>query len=116
MSNEVTGAMSKSSIQWLLLTSARAALVEVESGSASKHRIHCRHQQVIYNELAFYANAACARISPPPGIPMNAEEVRPPPRSINGASVVEVAQAKQATAEAQPVGSSRGDARNSIWL
>ena len=124
VSNDVTGEgnVEVLSIQWLLFDfGARAALVEVaKQGSAiSNIAFTAAHQQVIYNvSLAFYANAAArAHLATAMESLTNAEEVQAAAedrykRGIG--TVVEVAQAKQATAEAQLVRvQAEGDAENS---
>jgi outer membrane protein len=123
VSNDVTGEgnVEVLSIQWLLFDfGARAALVEVaKQGSAiSNIAFTAAHQQVIYNvSLAFYANAAArAHLATAMESLTNAEEVQAAAedrykRGIG--TVVEVAQAKQATAEAQLVRvQAEGDAEN----
>src|SRR6476661_6900890 len=124
VSNQVTGEgdVEVLSIQWLLFDfGKRAALVEVaKQGSAiSNIAFTAAHQQVIYNvSLAFYANAAArAHLATTMESLTNAEEVQAAAenrykRGIG--TVVEVAQAKQATAEAQLVRvQAEGDAENS---
>jgi outer membrane protein len=124
VSNDVTGEgnVEVLSIQWLLFDfGERAALVEVaKQGSAiSNIAFTAAHQQVIYNvSLAFYANAAArAHRATAMESLTNAEEVQAAAedrykRGIG--TVVEVAQAKQATAEAQLVRvQAEGDAENS---
>ena len=124
VSNDVTGEgnVEVLSIQWLLFDfGERAALVEVaKQGSAiSNIAFTAAHQQVIYNvSLAFYANAAArAHLATAMESLTNAEEVQAAAedrykRGIG--TVVEVAQAKQATAEAQLVRvQAEGDAENS---
>ena len=124
VSNDVTGEgnVEVLSIQWLLFDfGERAALVEVaKQGSAiSNIAFTAAHQQVIYNvSLAFYANAAArAHHATAKESLTNAEEVQAAAedrykRGIG--TVVEVAQAKQATAEAQLVRvQAEGDAENS---
>src|SRR6478735_4429062 len=124
VSNQVTGEgdVEVLSIQWLLFDfGKRAALVEVaKQGSAiSNIAFTAAHQQVIYNvSLAFYANAAArAHLATAMESLRNAEEVQAAAddrykRGIG--TVVEVAQAKQATAEAQLVRvQAEGDAENS---
>jgi len=123
VSNQVTGEgdVEVLSIQWLLFDfGKRAALVEVaKQGSAiSNIAFTAAHQQVIYNvSLAFYANAAArAHLATAMESLRNAEEVQAAAedrykRGIG--TVVEVAQAKQATAEAQLVRvQAEGDAEN----
>jgi outer membrane protein len=123
-SNDVTGEgnVEVLSIQWLLFDfGERTALVEVaQQGSAiSNIAFTAAHQQVIYNvSLAFYANAAArAHLATAMESLTNAEEVQAAAedrykRGIG--TVVEVAQAKQATAEAQLVRvQAEGDAENS---
>jgi outer membrane protein len=123
-SNDVTGEgnVEVLSIQWLLFDfGERTALVEVaKQGSAiSNIAFTAAHQQVIYNvSLAFYANAAArAHLATAMESLTNAEEVQAAAedrykRGIG--TVVEVAQAKQATAEAQLVRvQAEGDAENS---
>src|SRR6476469_7154127 len=123
VSNQVTGEgdLEVLSIQWLLFDfGKRAALVEVaKQGSAiSNIAFTAAHQQVIYNvSLAFYANAAArAHLATAMESLRNAEEVQAAAedrykRGIG--TVVEVAQAKQATAEAQLVRvQAEGDAEN----
>lgn len=124
VSNDVTGEgnVEVLSLQWLLFDfGERAALVEVaKQGSAiSNIAFTAAHQQVIYNvSLAFYANAAArAHLATAMESLRNAEEVQAAAedrykRGIG--TVVEVAQAKQATAEAQLVRvQAEGDAENS---
>jgi outer membrane protein len=124
VSSDVTGEgnVEVLSIQWLLFDfGERAALVEVaKQGSAiSNIAFTAAHQQVIYNvSLAFYANAAArAHLATAMESLTNAEEVQAAAedrykRGIG--TVVEVAQAKQATAEAQLVRvQAEGDAENS---
>ena len=124
VSNDVTGEgnVEVLSLQWLLFDfGERAALVEVaKQGSAiSNIAFTAAHQQVIYNvSLAFYANAAArAHLATAMESLKNAEEVQAAAedrykRGIG--TVVEVAQAKQATAEAQLVRvQAEGDAENS---
>ena len=124
VSNDITGEgnLEVLSIQWLLFDfGKRAALVEVaKQGSAiSNIAFTAAHQQVIYNvSLAFYANAAArAHLATAMESLTNAEEVQAAAedrykRGIG--TVVEVAQAKQATAEAQLVRvQAEGDAENS---
>jgi len=108
VSNQVTGEgdVEVLSIQWLLFDfGKRAALVEVaRQGSAiSNIAFTAAHQQGIYNvSLAFYANAAArAHLATAMESLRNAEEVQAAAedrykRGIG--TVVEVAQAKQATA------------------
>ena len=124
VSNDVTGEgnVEVLALQWLLFDfGERAALVEVaKQGSAiSIIAFTAAHQQVIYNvSLAFYANAAArAHLATAMESLKNAEEVQAAAedrykRGIG--TVVEVAQAKQATAEAQLVRvQAEGDAENS---
>jgi outer membrane protein len=124
VSSDVTGEgnVEVLSIQWLLFDfGERAALVEVaKQGSAiSNIAFTAAHQQVIYNvSLAFYANAAArAHLATAMESLTNAEEVQAAAedrykRGIG--TVVEVAQAKQATAEAQLVRvQAEGDSENS---
>lgn len=124
VSNDVTGEgnVEVLSLQWLLFDfGERAALVEVaKQGSAiSNIAFTAAHQQVIYNvSLAFYANAAArAHLATAMESLTHAEEVQAAAedrykRGIG--TVVEVAQAKQATAEAQLVRvQAEGDAENS---
>ena len=124
VSNDVTGEgnVEVLALQWLLFDfGERAALVEVaKQGSAiSNIAFTAAHQQVIYNvSLAFYANAAArAHLATAMESLKNAEEVQAAAedrykRGIG--TVVEVAQAKQATAEAQLVRvQAEGDAENS---
>ena len=97
------------SAQWLLFDfGERAALVDVaKQGSViSNIAFTAAHQQVIYNvSLAFYANAAArARLATAMKSLRDAEDVQAAAedrykRGIG--TVVEVAQTKQATAEAQ---------------
>ena len=97
------------SIQWLLFDfGERAALVDVaKQGSViSNVAFTAAHQQVIYNvSLAFYANAAArARLASAGESLRDAEEVESAAQSRykhGFGTVVEVAQAKQATAQAQ---------------
>ena len=110
-SNDVTaqGNIEVLSIQWLLFDfGERAALLDVaKQGSAiSNIAFTAAHQQVIYNvSLAFYANgAARARLVTATKSLRDAEEVQAAAedrykRGIG--TVVEVAQTRQATAEAQ---------------
>jgi outer membrane protein len=124
VSNDVTGEgnVEVLSIQWLLFDfGERAALVEVakQGSTISNITFTAAHQQVIYNvSLAFYANAAArAHLATAMESLTNAEEVQAAAedrykRGIG--TVVEVAQAKQATAEAQLVRvQAEGDAENS---
>jgi outer membrane protein len=111
VSNDVTGQgnIEVLSVQWLLFDfGERAALLDVaKQGSAiSNIAFTAAHQQVIYNvSLAFYANAAArARLTTAMKSLRDAEEVQAAAedrykRGIG--TVVEVAQTKQATAEAQ---------------
>jgi outer membrane protein len=97
------------SAQWLLFDfGERAALLDVaKQGSAiSNIAFTAAHQQVIYNvSLAFYANAAAyARLATAVKSLKDAEDVQAAAedrykRGIG--TVVEVAQTKQATAEAR---------------
>ena len=105
----VNGNVSVLSIQWLLFDfGERAALVEAaKQGSViSGIAFTAAHQQVIYNvSLAFYANAAArARLSSTEKSLKDAEEVQAAAedrykRQIG--TTVEVAQTRQATAEAR---------------
>jgi outer membrane protein len=97
------------SIQWLLFDfGERAALVDAaKQGSViSNIAFTAAHQQVIYNvSLAFYANAAArARLASAGEALKDAEEVESAAQSRYKqgiGTVVEVAQARQATAQAQ---------------
>jgi outer membrane protein len=97
------------SIQWLLFDfGERAALVDAaKQGSViSNIAFTAAHQQVIYNvSLAFYANAAArARFASSDEALKDAEEVESAAQSRYKqgiGTVVEVAQARQATAQAQ---------------
>src|SRR6476661_8721759 len=124
VSNDITGEgnLEVLSIQWLLFDfGKRAALVEVaRQGSAiSNIAFTAAHQQVIYNvSLAFYANAAArAHLATAMESLRNAEEVQAAAedrykRGIG--TVVELAQVKQATAEAELARvQAVGDAENS---
>jgi len=111
VSNDVTtkGNISVLSIQWLLFDfGERAALLDVaKQGSViSNIAFTAAHQQVIYNvSLAFYANAAArAHLSSAAKSLKDAEEVQmaAEDRYKRGiGTVVEVAQTRQATAEAR---------------
>ncbi len=111
LTNDVTakGNVSVVSIQWLLFDfGERQALVDVaKQGSAmSNIAFTAAHQQVIYNvSLAFYANAAArARFASTGEALRDAEEVQAAAqdRYKQGiGTVVEVAQTRQATAEAE---------------
>lgn len=110
-SNNVTGSgnIEALSVQWLLFDfGERAALVDVakQALAISNIAFTFAHQQVIYNvSLAFYANAAAqARLATAAKSLRDAEQVQAAAedrykRGIG--TVVEVAQAKQATAEAR---------------
>lgn len=110
-SNNVTGSgnIEALSVQWLLFDfGERAALVDVakQASAISNIAFTFAHQQVIYNvSLAFYANAAAqARLATAAKSLRDAEQVQAAAedrykRGIG--TVVEVAQAKQATAEAR---------------
>jgi outer membrane protein len=103
------GNIAALSIQWLLFDfGERAALVEAaQQGSViSNIAFTAAHQQVIYNvSLAFYANAAArARLASTAAALRDAEEVQAAAqdRYKQGiGTVVEVAQTRQATAEAE---------------
>jgi len=103
------GNIAALSIQWLLFDfGERAALVEAaQQGSViSNIAFTAAHQQVIYNvSLAFYANAAArARLASTSASLRDAEEVQAAAqdRYKQGiGTVVEVAQTRQATAEAR---------------
>jgi outer membrane protein len=111
VTNDVTaqGNIEVLSVQWLLFDfGERAALLDVaKQGSAiSNIAFTAAHQQVIYNvSLAFYADAAArARLATALKSLRDAEDVQAAAedrykRGIG--TVVEVAQTKQATAEAQ---------------
>ena len=111
VTNDVTGQgnIEVLSVQWLLFDfGERAALVDVaKQGSViSNIAFTFAHQQVIYNvSLAFYADAAArARLATTVKSLRDAEDVQAAAedrykRGIG--TVVEVAQTKQATAEAQ---------------
>jgi outer membrane protein len=109
--NNVTaqGNVEVLSIQWLLFDfGERAALVDAaKQGSViSNIAFTAAHQQVIYNvSLAFYANAAArARLASTDESLRDAEEVESAAKSRYKqgiGTVVEVAQARQATAQAQ---------------
>jgi len=111
VTNDVTGQgnIEVLSVQWLLFDfGERAALVDVaKQGSViSNIAFTFAHQQVIYNvSLAFYANAAArARLTTTMKSLRDAEDVQAAAedRYKRGVgTVVEVAQTKQATAEAQ---------------
>ena len=111
VTNDVTGQgnIEVLSIQWLLFDfGERAALLDVaKQGSAiSNIAFTFAHQQVIYNvSLAFYANAAArARLAIAMKSLRDAEDVQAAAedRYKRGVgTVVEVAQTKQAAAEAQ---------------
>jgi outer membrane protein len=111
VTNDVTaqGNIEVLSIQWLLFDfGERAALFDVaKQGSAiSNIAFTAAHQQVIYNvSLAFYADAAArARLVTALKSLRDAEDVQDAAedRDKRGiGTVVEVAQTKQATAEAQ---------------
>jgi len=118
VTNDVTGKgnIEVLSVQWLLFDfGERAALVDVaKQGSViSNIAFTFAHQQVIYNvSLAFYANAAAqAHLATAAKSLRDAQEVQDAAedRYKRGVgTVVEVAQTKQATAEAQLV---RGSGR-----
>ena len=111
MINNVTGQgnIEVLSIQWLLFDfGERAALVDAaKQGSAiSNIAFTAAHQQVIYNvSLAFYANAAArARLASTGEALRDAEEVETAAQSRYKqgiGTVVEVAQTRQARAEAE---------------
>src|ERR1700691_1890298 len=111
VTNNVTaqGNIAVLSIQWLLFDfGERAALLDVaKQGSAiSNIAFTAAHQQVIYNvSLAFYADAAArARLASTAEALRDAEEVQAAAESKykNGVgTVVEVAQTRQASAEAR---------------
>jgi outer membrane protein TolC len=113
VTNDVTGEgdIEVLSIQWLLFDfGKRAALVQVakQESAVSNIAFTAAHQQVIYNvSLAFYAYAAArAHLTTAMESLTDAEEVQAAAedRYKRGVgTVVEVAQAKQATAEAQLV-------------
>jgi len=113
VTNDVTGKgnIEVLSVQWLLFDfGERAALVDVaKQGSViSNIAFTFAHQQVIYNvSLAFYANAAAqAHLATAAKSLRDAAEVQDAAedRYKRGVgTVVEVAQTKQATAEAQLV-------------
>jgi outer membrane protein len=106
---KLNGNISVLSVQWLLFDfGERAALSEVaKQGSViSNIAFTAAHQQVIYNvSLAFYANAAArARLASTAEAQRDAEEVQAAAESRykNGiGTVVEVAQTRQASAEAR---------------
>jgi outer membrane protein len=105
----LNGNISVLSVQWLLFDfGERAALSDVaKQGSViSNIAFTAAHQQVIYNvSLAFYANAAArARLASTAEALHDAEEVQAAAESRykNGVgTVVEVAQTRQASAEAR---------------
>jgi outer membrane protein len=111
LANNVTaqGNIEVISIQWLLFDfGERAALVDAaKQGSViSNIAFTAAHQQVIYNvSLAFYANAAArARFASAGEALRDAEEVESAAQSRYKqgiGTVVEVAQARQATAQAR---------------
>jgi outer membrane protein len=111
LTNNVTGQgnIEVLSVQWLLFDfGERAALVDAaKQGSViSNIAFTAAHQQVIYNvSLAFYANAAArARLASAGEALRDAEEVQfaAESRYKQGiGTVVEVAQARQSTAQAQ---------------
>jgi outer membrane protein len=111
LANNLTGQgnIEVLAIQWLLFDfGERAALVDAaRQGSAiSNIAFNATHQQVIYNvSLAFYANAAArARLASAGEALRDAEEVKAAAQSRYKqgiGTVVEVAQTRQATAEAQ---------------
>jgi outer membrane protein TolC len=106
---KLNGNISVLSVQWLLFDfGERAALSDVaKQGSViSNIAFTAAHQQVIYNvSLAFYANAAArARLASTAEALRDAEEVQAAAESRykNGVgTVVEVAQTRQASAEAR---------------
>jgi outer membrane protein len=106
---KLNGNIAVLSVQWLLFDfGERAALSDVaKQGSAiSNIAFTAAHQQVIYNvSLAFYANAAArARLASTAEALRDAEEVQAAAESRykNGVgTVVEVAQTRQASAEAR---------------
>jgi outer membrane protein len=105
----VNGNVSVLSIQWLLFDfGERAALVEAaKQGSViSNIAFTAAHQQVIYNvSLAFYSNAAArARLASAEKSLRDAEEVQAAAEDRYNRGIgttVEVAQTRQATAEAR---------------
>jgi outer membrane protein len=105
----LNGNISVLSVQWLLFDfGERAALTDVaKQGSViSNIAFTAAHQQVIYNvSLAFYGNAAArARLASTAEALRDAEEVQAAAESRykNGVgTVVEVAQTRQASAEAR---------------
>ena len=106
---KLNGNISVLSVQWLLFDfGERAALLDVaKQGSViSNIAFTAAHQQVIYNvSLAFYADAAArARLASTAEALRDAEEVQAAAESRykNGiGTVVEVAQTRQASAEAR---------------
>jgi outer membrane protein len=106
---KLNGNIAVLSVQWLLFDfGERAALSDVaKQGSViSNIAFTAAHQQVIYNvSLAFYANAAArARLASTAEALRDAEEVQAAAESRykNGVgTVVEVAQTRQASAEAR---------------
>jgi outer membrane protein len=106
---KLNGNIAVLSVQWLLFDfGERAALSDVaKQGSViSNIAFTAAHQQVIYNvSLAFYANAAArARLASTAEALRDAEEVQAAAESKykNGfGTVVEVAQTRQASAEAK---------------
>jgi outer membrane protein TolC len=106
---KLNGNIAVLSVQWLLFDfGERAALSEVaKQGSViSNIAFTAAHQQVIYNvSLAFYANAAArARLASTAEALRDAEQVQAAAESRykNGfGTVVEVAQTRQASAEAK---------------
>ncbi len=106
---KANGSVSALSLEWLLFDfGERAGLVEAaKQGSAiSNIAFTAAHQQVIYNvSLAFYANAAArARLASAVKSLKDAEEVQAAAENKYKqgiGTVVEVAQTRQATAEAR---------------
>jgi outer membrane protein len=111
LSNDVTAknTLSVLSIEWLLFDfGERAALTEAakQISVVSNIGFSAAHQQVIYNvSLAFYAYAAArARLASTAQSLKDAEEVQAAAEGRNNqgiGNVVEVAQTRQATAEAR---------------
>ncbi len=116
-----TGALAALSLQWLLFDfGGRAALVDAaKQGSLlSNIAFTAAHQRIIYEvTLAFYANAAAvAHVQSANTGLQNARDVEAAARARFDqgiGTVVEVAQARQATAQAELVRvQAEGDARN----
>ncbi len=122
--NDASGGISALSAEWLLFDfGQRAAVVEAarQTSLVSNIAFNGVHQQLIYNvSVAFYANAAAqAHVENADKALKNAQDVQlaAEARYKRGVgTVIEVAQARQATAQAQVAQvQSRGAAQNSFF-